>query len=216
MAHSLGTLLEAGGDSLDGLRAILSTEGVSADVRQTACWVLGRVGDRWRSIPLLVRALLHDMDPNVRGEAARSLSVVGSEATTRPLIMALSDPDPQVRVSAALALGSLTNELAFATLLARLGDVDEQPDVRGAAAEAVASYRDKRALAPLLAALRDPAAEVRFWAVFALGALGDASALPELERLEATDDAMVPGWWPVKQEAAEAIATIRTPVTACG
>ena len=46
------------------------------------------------------------------------------------------------------------------------------------AAEALADLRDGRAVAPLLAALEDPAAEVRYWAAFALGELGDPQALP--------------------------------------
>jgi len=44
-------------------------------------------------------------------------------------------------------------------------------------AEALAHSFDVRAVGPLIKALLDTSAEVRFWAAFALGELGDESAL---------------------------------------
>src|SRR2546422_355941 len=47
-------------------------------------------------------------------------------------------------------------------------DANEPPDVRGDVAEALAGFKDIRAVPTLLEQLHDPSPEVRFWAVFAL------------------------------------------------
>ncbi len=77
-----------------------------------------------------------------------------------------------------------------------------------AEAEALANLRDRRAVRPLIAGLKDASTGVRFWSAFALGQLGDTRALPELKRLEAADKAALPGWWKVSKEASDAIELI--------
>jgi HEAT repeat protein len=83
------------------------------------------------------------------------------------------------------------------------------------AAEALQCSHEPRAIGPLIEALRDASAEVRFWAAFALGELGGlgtpgvSEAVPELERLAATDQEVVPGWWSVSKEAADALDRLR-------
>lgn len=89
-----------------------------------------------------------------------------------------------------------------------LGACGEAADVRGMAAQQLAVLGSRRAVPPLVTALGDPSAEVRFWAAFALGELGSADILPKLAYLAATDDVVVPGCWSVGQEAAEAIVRI--------
>ena len=54
---------------------------------------------------------------------------------------------------------------------------------RWGAAQGLGRLRDLRALEPLLGALSDEDWRVRFKAAWALGALGDRSALPALRRL---------------------------------
>jgi len=112
-------------------------------------------------------------------------------------------------VSAAYALGQLDDPRAVDPLLAKLADTGEEPRVRGFVAEALIFYREQRVVAALIAVLSDPSAEVRFWAAFALGELKDPAALGALERLAQTDDAAVPRWGSVRDEAAAAIETIR-------
>ena len=69
----------------------------------------------------------------------------------------------------------------------------------------------KRATTVLIGPLADEVAEVRFWACYALGVLGVASAFDALREVAVHDEAMyIRGapWWLVKDEAADAIATI--------
>jgi HEAT repeat protein len=115
---------------------------------------------------------------------------------------------------AAWALGfHSSGERAVGTLLAVLRDPAEDTDVRCHAAEAlghIAPTRDRpEVLAALLHALGDRSPEVRFWAAFALGNLGDERAIPALQRLADRDSSSVPGWWSIRREALESIEQIR-------
>ena len=67
---------------------------------------------------------------------------------------------------------------------------------------------DCRAVEPLIAMLRDPSPEVRFWSDFAHGWPRDPQALPEPRRLAVEDTAEVPGWWSVGKEAADTIPIV--------
>jgi HEAT repeat protein len=120
-----------------------------------------------------------------------------------------SDLDPETRMAAAYALGLLGDHRSVDGLLAKLADRNEAARIRGMAAEALTGVQERRAVPFLIAALDDPSVEVRFWAAFALGQFGDTAALGALEVLARTDDAVVAGWWSVKEEAAAAIESIR-------
>ena len=169
----------------------------------------GRLSDERAAGPLITA--LHDLDPPLRAESARALGALGSPQAVPGLIAALqTDADTDTRAAAAYALGLLGDPRAIDPLLAKLADASEDPGVRGFAAEAFTWHRERRAVPALIAALSDPLPEVRFWAAFALGELGDPAALGELERLARADTGTVPGWGPVKDEAAAAIESIRT------
>lgn len=77
------------------------------------------------------------------------------------------------------------------------------------AAEALGHISDKRATDSLIKSLEDVSVEVRFWAAFALGEIGDPKAIPELKRLAARDSAILPHWGSVSLEAQKAINRIR-------
>jgi HEAT repeat protein len=126
-----------------------------------------------------------------------------------------SHEDPAIRARAAWVLGfHAQGSQAVPALLRTLRDREEDVDVRGHAAEALGHLADNlgdlegEVLAALLHALRDPSAEVRFWAAFALGNLGDEAAIPALERLAARDAESVPGWWSIRKEANDSIKQI--------
>jgi HEAT repeat protein len=203
----IAALRDRGAVSWPGLVAILNDRSAGED-RARACWLLGQTRDERALRPLA--AALRDPGRRLRGEAARALGELGSTLAVPELIVALqAGPDPDTRMFAAYALGLLGDHRAVDPLLARLADASEDPRVRGHAAEALTGPRDRRAVPPLIAALGDPSAEVRFWASFALGQLGDPAALSALERLAQADDATLPGWRSVKDEAAAAIEAIR-------
>jgi HEAT repeat protein len=205
--RDIDSVLQASVNSYDDLLAILGDQSARLELRATISWVLGRLGDQ-RATSHLVEAL-KDQAPELRTAAVRSLGELGEEQAVQPLIAAmLEDEDSRVRLSAAYSLGLLGDKAAVEPLLAKLGDPSEDPKVRGMAAEALADLRDQRAVEPLIAALRDASVDVRYWAAFALGELGADGALPDLERLATTDEGILPGWGPVKEEAASAIQRI--------
>jgi len=206
--RDIDSILQSGATSYAAWLAILGDQHASTDMRRTVCWTLARLKDEW-ALPVLLAAF-KDEDTDLRGEVARALGMLGSKQATGPLIAALcKDENVDVRIAAAHALGLLRDERAFEALVNTLSDPNEDPKVRGMVAEALADLRDHRAVVPLITALTDESAEVRFWAVFALGELRDPRALAELERLAATDEAILPGWGAVNKEAAAAIQRIR-------
>jgi HEAT repeat protein len=160
-------------------------------------------------LPLSIRALLDalaDADATVRWEAAKSLIALGDERAVPALIaLAQGTGESDQRAAAVYALGFLNDSRALAPLLQVLRSSKEDAQVRGHAAEALAYINNRRAVPALIAALGDPAPEVRLWSAFALGELGDRRAVAMLERLAATDVTPVPGWSTVGEEAREAL-----------
>lgn len=154
-----------------------------------------------------------------------ALAAIDSPHTVAPLIAVLQqDGYPHQREAAAYALGWLTlvgerAHAACSALVAALNTSAEAPPIRAQAAESLAYRFGDRfctdehvrpdataALSALRMALGDASPELRFWAAFALGQLRDAEALPALHALTA-DPTVVPGWWTVGEEAADAITT---------
>lgn len=165
-----------------------------------------------------LRLLLNELasaDVATKVEAAKAFSARRKHpATTTALCHLLRGAgDEETRYWAAYALLSTHDARGAECLIAAVADTDEAPRVRGQAAEALgvialSARRGGVATTPLIEALRDPEPEVRFWAAYALGQIRDRAALPALELVAASDDAVVPGWWSVRKEAADAIAYI--------
>lgn len=235
----VATLIQSGVDSVEALQYLLYRSETNSELRATACWLLGRLGDK-RSVPALSLALkdgaaevreaaaeslgilgdkraarallssLADANALVRAAAARSLGHMGSRRALKPLIRTmLSDEAEEARMAATHALGALGDSRALDAMAAVMNNLHETPQVRGMAAEQLVTVGGDRKLDQLRAALRDSSPDVRFWAAFALGEIGAAEALPDLQRLAETDEAVVPGWRSVKQEAQDAIALIK-------
>jgi len=128
----------------------------------------------------------------------------------RPLIHELLHADdPQSREAAAYALTWMGDRRAVYPLLITAANPREVASVRGQALEAIGSISPRRGspVGRVLILLDDPEVQVRFWACYALSQFEDLSAIPALRRL-LSDDAICPGWWSVKGEAAWAIAEL--------
>lgn len=184
------------------------------------CWVLGQLR-RKAAAPALV-ALLRGDRPDHWWPAANALAHLNSRRALPALIALLHDKgDPLQREAAACALSFSYYPGSEATLttvfVAVLTRADEVPRVRAQVAEGLAylhEFGDREGAAfaqardALLAMLRDPTPEVRFWSAFALGNLRVAEATPALAALT-TDTTPVPGWWTVGEEASDALIKIQ-------
>jgi len=174
---------------------------------------------RYRHFEYLV-ATLRDLDPQARMQAARLLGETREPHAVVPLVEALHDPDSGVRQQAVNSLGKLGTDGVEGLIEAMH---DPNPDVRQMAAKAISQLGDPTAIDKLVACLRDPQHEVRNQVAFALkkigtravpalitalshtdtsirwgaarvlGEIGDARALPELERVSRQDVGRTPG-----------------------
>jgi HEAT repeat protein len=145
---------------------------------------------------------------------ATALSQAQTTQTRRGLERILAaGKSVESRRMAAWALGFLADDRATPALVRALSDRTEDTDVRVYAAEALGHLQPENghdeALAALLHALTDREPEIRFWAAFALGNLGDERAIPALQRLAERDSEVVPGWWSIQREALESIEQIK-------
>lgn len=207
----IGSLLEAGVSSYSGLLQLVQNRAADKEIRLTACWILARLPNK-RAARILL-AILKDGEEvqEIRQAAAISLGLLGSKRVTKSLMSLLSEEkDSEIRESIVYALGFIGDKRAVDAVINVLGDRDEAARVRGQAAEVLAYLRDRQAVEPLLVTLEEESVEIRFWAVFALGELGDRRALPRLERLAASDECVLPGWWAINIEAASAIEAIKS------
>lgn len=129
------------------------------------------------------------------------------------------DDDEDVRFAAAYLLGRWYELCAAQLLLRVVGAAGQTARVRGVAAEGVGELLEPgsalgaragslraEAIVVLRAALADPAPEVRFWSVRALGRLSAFEARSEIEALARHDTAIAPHLWAIKDEAVDALA----------
>ncbi len=149
------------------------------NVRVSAADALGQSGDGHGNDPRVVEALiatLNDADANVRTSAAQALGKYGDKdpRVIEALIAAMNDdPDANVRVSAVDALGQSGGETGndprvVEALIAALNDKalrDGDANVQNSADQALRNYG--------IATLKDPDANVRVYAAYALGQSGD-------------------------------------------
>jgi HEAT repeat protein len=153
----------------------------------------------------LVRAL-SARDEAKRWEAATALSQVDDPRTLRRVERMLEGRgQDEGRAAAAYVLGFSGESDVSGVLAGRLADTDESPVVRAHAAEALGHLLQHQPVlaeirVTIVAALRDPEPEVRFWSAFAAGVLDLQESRPQLERLQ-EDQASIEGWWTVGQEA---------------
>jgi hypothetical protein len=126
-----------------------------------------------------------------------------------------ADPDEGVRLNAAHVLTFWFEPRATEALLTAAEREGESALVRGQAIQGIGNTlqfappgkQRQRVIPRLLGWLRDPAHEVRFWSVYAVGVLHATEARSILEELARTDEAMFENWWRVRDEAEDALAS---------
>jgi HEAT repeat protein len=189
------------------LARVLEDESSSAQLRSTAAWIVGILGESSLS-SVLSRVVLTANQPLVLWEATKALCALG-EGGDLFRTMLETGSSAEHRQAAAYALGRIRDTSSTRLLVQILASEAESPGLRAQTAEALGYMGDREAFPALVAAAADPSAEVRFWSVFALGNLGDRRAVPVLERLAREDHDVLEGWWAVSQEAASALEEIR-------
>lgn len=201
-------VVNAGGDTLDGLYGLLADRSAAPSLRATAAWLLRRLGDSRAAKALL--AVIDDVSDDVRTQAIIELGGLRATEAVDPLLQRLDTADRSTRMVVAHALGEIGDARAQAQLRALLVDPAQPAKLRGQAAESLAYLNDAKSSVPfLIAALDDSEAVVRFYAAFALGAIGDPAALYALDRVAAQDHAADSAGTTVGDEAREAAALIR-------
>lgn len=148
-------------------------------------------------------------------ETGLTIEHFGERAAIRPLVGALYDSNPDRRHAAARALGWIPragNRAAKALVVALLDQSQPQP-VREEAAESLAYLGCAQAIPALISVLDEPDVRMRFWAVFALGGVGqsqrfkkatrtaDARIVDALEKMLADSEVPPGNWWAVGREA---------------
>lgn len=204
-------LVQSGEAFSHHILALLRNSRAPIEARVSAAWLVRVLEDR-RAIPTLIRIVQDPLvETQLRWVAVQGLGSLRSKRAVFPLINVLLNrgEDLWLRKLAANSLGQLGDPRARDALLRFMKDPDEPSEVRGDAAEALTSFQDIRAVPTLLEQLSDPSPEVRFWAVFALGQLGEPDVIPELERVATKDDAVLPGWCSLRREARDAIQSIK-------
>jgi hypothetical protein len=166
-----------------------------------------------------------------RAEAAEKLGLMLSGKATTALIERMSDPMPEVRVRAAQALGNIGTTESLRPLVMALKDAgrwsairvagmliaagddavdvlleefDRLPDhARISAIDIFGRIKSLRATPLLRGLLRDPNADIRARAAYALGMLGDPTAAASLV------DCLKDREWSVRSMAAKALGRLR-------
>jgi HEAT repeat protein len=140
----------------------------------------------------LLNKLLQASDWTDIVDAARALSARDNPSDVPQLIAALKDPLEQRRWGAVYALGfSRQDRRAVVPLVEVLLDKRETPRVRAQAAECLGMIGRRKALKPVIECSTDDSAEVRFWCVFALGAV--LAKMPAAATQTAITDCSCPG-----------------------
>ena len=147
--------------------------------------------------------LLSDKDEFVRQQTAYALGQTHSHSAVSALIERLADKKDSVRAAAAVALGQIADATAVTSLAAVLSPQagltsvkgkkaprEQNPFVLRAAARSLGQIGNRAGLAALILALQDEKAanDIRREAAAALGAIGDASAIPALREAEVAGD----------------------------
>ena len=106
---ALGQLGPEAAEAVSAIEVALADE--SSDIRHSAAWVLGNMGEEQgaRAVPPLATVLETDTDADVRAQAAWALGQMGiaAEPAAGALLAALEDPEDMVQLEAYEALKNI-------------------------------------------------------------------------------------------------------------
>jgi HEAT repeat protein len=138
----------------------------------------GRSIDEWTQ-------RLEDPDPTVRIEAVKSLADSNKPEAIEYIIQATGDPDEGVSCKAIDSLGRLRATAATNILVQKLFLRDIPLAQKKRILVALGRMGDVKACQPIMEFMRqDTEPDVVGTAIFALGEIGDQSALPQLEAIQ--------------------------------
>ncbi|MFX1465373.1 MAG: HEAT repeat domain-containing protein [Promethearchaeota archaeon] len=175
----INELISIGKNAIDQLIDALQHE--KWYVRRKISEILGELQDE-RVVSSLIQTLKEEKNSYVRETCVVSLGKIGEKTTIPFLISLLKDRDPQVRIEASLALGKMKAVRAVQSLCNNLNA--KNPGVRWAAVRAIGAIKDaKAAVIPLISLLdeeKEKESNIRDWAAWALGEIGDSRAIKPL------------------------------------
>lgn len=112
--------------------------------------------------------------------AAKAISTTATELQAQLLRLLVEGDRPDVRAAAAYALGMGRFGIGRRALEESLENREEHSTVRSHAAEALAYLQSSASSQVLRRHISDPDLAVRYWVIFALGAVGGRDVIPFL------------------------------------
>ncbi len=167
--------------SIQALMRVLQSD-ESPAVRRVAAWALGQKSAR-ESADALATQLGKEGDARVREMIAWAMAETGARSGTGALTLAMRrDADDNVRETAVWAIAELGDRSAVDALGA-VAESDRSAKVRGTAAWAIGQLHGNGTKVPsgLVKLLKDDNDETRLKAAWALGQVGDGSAINEIK-----------------------------------
>ena len=159
--------------------------------------------------PALARALADVEDDTFTWAAANDLVRLNAKEATPILIKVLETGAAHKQSAAAYILGWLRERNSSTLLRSVAMDPARTVDVRAHAIEALGVIAANDALPELLELLSRGEPELRYWAAYSLGMIGDPTSIAALEHVASTDRAILPDNKSIREEALEAIESIR-------
>ncbi len=123
---------------------------------------------------------LHDRNPDVRQAAAEALGQMGDTTAVNALVEAYKDADQYVRCAVVEALEQLDTTAVLPFMVRALNDNDPYVRTCGAKSLSKIGSTDPRLIKPLLTALKDNDAQVRWYIVEALMPFKDQQVISAL------------------------------------
>jgi HEAT repeat protein len=197
------------------LRSIMLDAGADWQTRGTAARLLA-IDDASGAVNSLLDLFFAQTEKDELWITALTIEHAGDRAAVGRLVDGLYDSNPHRRHAAARALGWIprAGKRAAKALIAALLDKSQPQPVREEVAESLAYCNYPQAIPPLISVLTEPDVRIRFWAVFALGRLGQhqtyapggggewtEKVIEALERLLSDEEVPPDNSWAVGKEA---------------